>query len=58
MLERALRTYVLADSSKFNKEALFCYAHWQANLSIVTDAAPNRKLDAILKKAGTNLVLP
>ncbi|MCO6185163.1 DeoR/GlpR family DNA-binding transcription regulator [Rhizobium sp. L1K21] len=58
MMERALHTYVLADSSKFNKEALFCYARWQANVSVITDTSPESELDAVLKKAGTALVLP
>lgn len=58
MTERAMTSYVLADSSKFEQEALYCYSGWRTSMILVTDAAPPKALGAAIVAAGTEILLP
>lgn len=58
MSERSLQTYILADSSKFDKPALSCYSIWRPDMCLVTDAHPNHKLSEAISSVGTTIVLP
>lgn len=58
MSERAVRTFILTDSSKFEKAALTCYSGWTQNLTLVTDASPPQQLKKVLEEAGTQIIVP
>ena len=57
MAERSTHTFVLADSSKFEKTALMRYAAWGASNSLITDAEPSTGLRTALERADSDLIL-
>ena len=58
MVERSLQTYILADSSKFNKSALSCYSIWAPDMSLISDTTPPAGLAHEIKSAGANIIDP
>jgi DeoR/GlpR family transcriptional regulator of sugar metabolism len=57
MIESALRTVVVADSSKFGRNAFAHIARLDAISALVTDAEPDAELAEVLASAGVELVL-
>ncbi|MBX3567546.1 MAG: DeoR/GlpR transcriptional regulator [Rhizobiaceae bacterium] len=58
MTERAMQSYVLADSSKVGQEALYCYSSWKPNMVLVTETPPPRAFSDALGSAGAEIVFP
>ena len=58
MTERAVRTFILADSSKFEKSALACYSGWGSNMSLISDTKPAKSLTSAIEGAGSSIVVP
>jgi DeoR family fructose operon transcriptional repressor len=57
MIESALRTVVVADSSKFGPNAFAHIARLDAISALVTDAEPGAELTEVLASAGVELVI-
>lgn len=58
MSERSSQTFILADSSKFEKFALYCYSSWGPNLTLVTDARTPQELHNVIDAADSQLIVP
>lgn len=58
MSDRASHTYILADSSKFDKAALSCYASWTPELTLITDASPSGALMSAMEDGESGLIVP
>ncbi len=58
MSERAARTLILADSSKFEKSALIEYAAWGPNITLVSEVEPPELLRAAIETAEAEIFTP
>ena len=58
MMKSANQTYMLADSSKFGKNATYCYCPFKRIRAIVTDACPGETFTEAAKLNGIELHYP
>ena len=57
MSERSIQTYIIADSSKFNKPALSSFCTWGPNMTLITDCEPPKELAEAIQSSGTEILV-
>jgi DeoR/GlpR family transcriptional regulator of sugar metabolism len=56
MMRRASETIILADHTKFDRPSLSVYGEWSANMTLVSDLAPEGAVASALKQAHVKVV--
>ena len=56
MMRRASETIILADHTKFDRPSLSVYGEWSANMTLVSDQAPEGAVASALKQAHVKVV--